>query len=136
MSVVTAVVSHLLNDAGVAAVVGARVYPTEIPPATSATPNVLPLLTYRLLDDPPMRTHDKKDTRRARLQIDGWGGSYKSSHAAADAVYAALHGYKGAMGSEGLHVGASFLKEKRDNDNTESVELFNVEMVFEIHYKE
>lgn len=136
MSVVTALVSHLLNHAEVTALVANRIYPDEIPPSTSEQPNLMPLLTYKLLSDPPSLTHDRKSTYVARIQVDSWGGTYKSTHAAAAAVDQALHGYRGAMGSEGLPVGICQRSDKRDNPNAENVDLFHVESFFTVHYKE
>ncbi len=136
MSLITALVWHLLNHTEVAALVGARIHANKIPPSTSEQPNVMPLLTYKLLSDPASITHDRKSTYVARVQLDSWGGSYKSAHAVASALDQALHGYRGAMGSEGLHVGLCLRKDKRDNPNAENVDLFHVESFFEIRYKE
>lgn len=135
MSILTALVSHLLQDAGVSDLVADRIYADRIPPSTSEAPNAMPLLTYTLLDDPASTTHDKKDVFAARIQVDAWGGSYESAHAAADAVHRSLHGYKGAMGEEGIDVGGCFRKSKRDN-NYDAVELFRVEQIYLVNYKE
>lgn len=135
MSIMTALASHLLNHAGLSALVGNRVYPLQIPASTSATPNQMPLVVYKLLDEPEITTHDNQPIYQARVQITAWGGSYKSAHAVTDQVYAALKGYKGHMGDQSVNVGGCFRKLKRD-DSAPEVELFRVIQEFVINWKE
>lgn len=135
MSLLPALTAHLLNHASVSALVAARIYPERLPASTSATPNVMPLVTYQLLDEPATTTHDSQVIFRARVQVDAWGGSYKSAHAVADALFAALHGYRGAMGNQSVHVGGCFRTGKRDASDP-NVELFRVVQEFSIHYRE
>ena len=135
MSLLTALTSHLLSDAGLSALVGARIYPEKMPASTSATPNTMPLVTYQLIDEPVTTTHDRQVLPRARIQIDAWGGSYKSAHTTASAVFAALHGYRGALGDQSVNVGSIFCTSKRDASDP-NVELFRVSQDFTVHYKE
>lgn len=135
MSIMTAVSAHLLGHAGLSALVADRVYVKEMPPSTSATPNTMPLITFRLLDEPLMTTHDNRELYSARIRVDAWGGSAKSAHAVADQVHASLRGYRGAMGDGSVHVGGCFRKAKRDNSNDE-VSLYSVEQTYVLNYKE
>jgi hypothetical protein len=135
MSILSALTKHLLDHAGLSALVGTRIYPDTIPASTSETPNQLPLIVYKLLDEPVIPTHDHQNLYTARVQLDAWGGSYKSKHAVADQIMAAIDGYKGAMGDGSVYVGGCFRKGKRDNDN-ENVGLFRVEQIFAINYNE
>lgn len=135
MSLMTALASHLLNHAGLSALVADRVYPFQISASTSAAPNQMPLVVYKLLDEPEMTTHDNQPIYQARVQITSWGGTYKSAHAVDDQVYASLKGYRGAMGDQSVNVGGCFRKIKRD-DNAPDVELFRVIQEFVINWKE
>lgn len=135
MSLLTALTSHLLNHAGLSALIGTRVYPEKMPASTSATPNTMPLVTYQLIDEPMVTTHTNNNLFMARVQIDAWGGSYKSAHAVADQVFLALQGYRGAMGDQSVEVGGCFRNAKRDQSN-EDVELFRVIQDFVINWKE
>lgn len=110
--ILSGLTTHLLLDAGLSALVGTRIYPERIPAGSTTNPTVMPVLTYQLIDEPSDTTHDDKETFKARVQLDAWGGSYKSAHAVADAVHAALQGYTGSLGS--CVVGGIFRKRKMD----------------------
>lgn len=135
MSIMSAVISHLLNHAGTSALVGDRVYPMEIPKSTSAAPNQMPLIVCKLLDEPELQTHDNQPIFQARVQVISYGGTYKSSHAVDDQVYASLKGYRGHMGDQSVYVGGCFRAAKRDR-NFPDVDLFSVEHEFTINWKE
>ena len=135
MSIMSALISHLLNHAGTSALVADRVFPMEIPPSTSKTPNQMPLIVCKLLDEPEITTHDNQPIFQARVQVISYGGTYKSSHAVDDQVYASLRGYRGRMGDQSVDVGGVFRNAKRDR-NFPDVELFSVEHEFTINWKE
>lgn len=135
MSIMTAVSAHLLAYAGLSALVATRVYVKEMPPSTSETPNIMPLVTFKLIDEPMITTHGNNNIYNARIQVDSWGGSYKSVDGVASQVHAALQGYRGAMSDQTVIVGGCFRKSKRDNSNDE-VSLYRIEQVYVMNYKE
>jgi len=113
MSIESGLVTHLLRDAAISALISTRIYPEKLPAGSTSNPTVMPCLTYQLIDEPLQMTTDYKQLFRARIQIDSWGGSYKSAHALADAVHDALQGYHGAMGDH--NVGVVLRQSKRDD---------------------
>lgn len=135
MSMMPALISHLLADTAVAALVSTRVYPERLPDSTSATPNTMPLITCQMLDEPVVTTHNVNVIFRARVQVDAWGGSYKSAHSVADAIQAALQGYVGNMGNGSIIVGGVFRQAKRDASEP-NVSLFRVSQDYLINWKE
>jgi len=134
MSLLTALTSHLLNASSISALVGARVYPEKMPSSTSAAPNTLPLVTYQLIDEPVITTHANNNIFKARVQIDAWGGSYKSAQTVADALFDTLQGYHGALGDQTVEVGGVFRRSRRDQSD-EAVELFRVSQDFVFNYR-
>lgn len=79
MSVETEVRNALIGDAGVAALVGARVYPQQLPPDVA-----LPAIAYRFIDG--VDYAGLKET--ARVQLDIYGATYSGMKALRDAVRA------------------------------------------------
>lgn len=135
MSMMPALISHLLADTAVAALVSTRIYPERLPESTSATPNTMPLITCEMVDEPVRTTHSNNQTFKARARVDAWGGSYKSAHAVADAIHAALQGYAGNMGNGSVIVGGVFRQAKRDASEPD-VSLFRVSQEYLINWKE
>ncbi len=135
MSLMTAVVSHLLSDAALTALIGARLYPERLPESTSENPNTMPLVTYQLIDDPIVTTYDNKSIYRTRVQVDAWGGSYKSAQAVADALFAALHGRRGVMGDQSVFIGNVFRISRKDASDP-NVKLFRVSQDFLFAHRE
>jgi hypothetical protein len=133
MSILTGLTSYLLNNTAVTALVGTRIYPEKIPAGTTANPTIMPCLTYQLIDEPIMSTFDNAQLFRARIQIDTWGGNYKSAHAVADAVHLSLQGFRGHMGT--ADVGGVFRQAKRDNPDPD-VELYRVSQDYFFNYTE
>lgn len=135
MSILTALTSHLLAHSGLATLVSTRVYPEKLPASTTNNPNQMPLVTFQLMDEVIATTHNYHNLFYARMQLNAWGGTYKSAHVTADQIHAALDGYRGAMGDQSVHVGGCFRKSKRDASD-ENVELFMVEQIYMINYTE
>lgn len=94
-------VSHLKNNAGVAALVGTRVHPLILPQQATQ-----PALVYLIVsDDRPQSHSGPTGLARPRIQIDCWsatistGGTYGQAKAIERAVRAALEGFIGTMGT-------------------------------------
>lgn len=100
-----ALVNVLKNDAGVAAIVGTRIYPD---PAPQDAPR--PLISYWRVSTQRIQSHDGAiSIARPRIQVNSVGDTYLSAKTLANAVRTALDGYRG----DGVHI--SFL----DNDADE-----------------
>lgn len=132
-SVLPALVTHLKQTAALTALIGERIYPERLPESTTETPNTMPLITYQLLEEPVNTTHTNNNLFRAVVQIDAWGGSYKSADAVAQALFNALHGYKGNLG--GVETGAIQRTGKRDASD-QNVALHRIIQNFSIPWKE
>ncbi len=87
--------THLLAQASITALIGARLYPQQLPQGTE-----LPAVTYQRIAGQSLIDHEgAAGIGRARIQLDCWGESYGAAAALADTLRLALSGYRGAMGS-------------------------------------
>lgn len=82
-----AIRTHLIGDAGLAALVAARVYPVQLPQRPT-----LPALTYQRISTVPTQTRGEAaaNHERTRFQIDCWAADYDSMLAVRTALGAAL----------------------------------------------
>lgn len=131
-NILTAQKTYLATIGALTTLVSTRIFPERLPPGTSTTPTVMPCLTYQMVDEPVMTTHDNQKLFTARIQYDTWGGSYASAHAVADALFAALHGYKGLMDT--VAVGGVFRKSGKRDDNDPDTGLNRVIQDFVFNY--
>jgi hypothetical protein len=87
--------AHLSADAGVAALVGTRIYPLLLP--QSAT---YPALTYSRVSGPRLDDLDgDAGLAHPAFQVTAWAPTYKAAKETAAAVRLALRGYRGPMGA-------------------------------------
>lgn len=87
--------SILANDAGVSALVGAKIYWSEIPQGKQR-----PVICLHLVSE--INTHTTSgtvDQEDATVQIDCWAETLTDAIAVSDAVKTALDGYSGTEGS-------------------------------------
>lgn len=85
-----AVRTRLVADSAVAALVGTRIYPDELP----QSPTFPALVYFRASATPEGITQDKRvGPERPRIQIDAWAESRAETDAVYLAVKAALHGH-------------------------------------------
>jgi len=130
-NILTAQLTYLRTISALTALVSARIFPDKLPPGTSADPTPMPCLTYQMIDEPVITTHENEQLFMARIQFDSWGGSYASAHAVASALFTALHGYKGLMST--VYVGGVFRRLKRD-DSDPDIGLHRVIQDFVFNY--
>ena len=130
MSILFSMLAYLKTCAAVTDLVGTKIYPVRYP--QGALENK-PFVTYQLIDEPTANTFDGQTTYKARVQVDAWGGTYKSAHEVADALHAALHGYRGSWSP--FVIGNVFRKRKQDFPEPD-VELERVSQDFMISYSE
>jgi len=97
LSIEAGLVYKLTNTAGITALVSTRVYLETIPQGAT-----LPCITYQRISTPRLTAHDTSGsagTASPRFQFDAWATTYASARAIADALRAALNGYKGTITS-------------------------------------
>lgn len=107
-----AIRAHLIADAGLAALVGARVYPLQLPQRPT-----LPAVTYQHISTLPTQHRDNPYAHheRSRYQFDCWAGDYDSTLA----VRAALAAAMGTLAqTDDLRIDVALLQGKRDNIDT------------------
>lgn len=104
----------LTADAGVAAIVGARVTPYE-----RLQGGALPALTYARISGRRDYAHDgPTGFSESRVQLDAWAdpaadaSAYGTAKAAARAAVAAVSGYRGTVGP--TRIGGIFVEAERD----------------------
>lgn len=90
--------AELAAHAGVAALVGTRIYPVSLP----QTPT-LPAVTYRLVSQPTdhVFTETASDVKMANFRIQCWDTSYKAAGTLGTQVEAALDAFAGVLGGAG-----------------------------------
>ena len=129
--ILSSLVAFLLLDGDLSALIGSRVYPEKLPAGSTDNPTVMPAVTFQLIDEPVNTTHDNRQIFKARVQLDAWGGSYKSAHAVADALHQLLHGYRGALGTNDV---GSIFRQRRTDDPNPDIGLERVSQDFLITY--
>ncbi len=94
MSIEAALYSKLTGDAGVAALVGSRVYPMHMPQA-----GTLPALVYERITTVRSYAHDgQQSPTLVRMQVDSIAGTLAAAEPCAAAVLACLSGFVGTVG--------------------------------------
>lgn len=109
-----AVVAHLKADAGVAALVGARVYPLVVPSSASS---VFPAIAVQVINvERPRQLNGPRSITNATVQIAAVSKLVSDTAAAAEAVRQALDGLIGLLGAGGstIHVVETVLTAERD----------------------
>jgi len=95
---------QLTGYAGLAALVGGRVYRVHLPQDPT-----LPAVTYQRIDTPREYSHDGESFLvHPRFQISCWAGTQSGGEAVANQVRAALAGWPDAYG------GAAFVESQAD----------------------
>lgn len=96
MGIESALYDHLADDAPIAALVVARIYPSAAPQNVTA-----PYVTFAAISG----EHDSYvggggGLAEVNVQIDVWAETSASRRAVLDAIFVRLHGWRGAMGAE------------------------------------
>ena len=113
MAIEDGLVTHLLADGPVAALVVARVYTLKLPQSPT-----YPALTYEIISDIPHRSLDgDSDRERVRARIHCWAATYVGVVDLAAKVRTAVADFSGLMGT----VAVSSVKFETWNDIFEDV---------------
>ncbi len=110
----------LLADAGVAALVNARIFPLKLPQGVT-----YPAVRYQVISEPPINgLRGPNPTRHARVQVDAYAKGYADADALASAI-------AGALGSrEGTTLGS--LRLSRSDSYEQATEVYAVSQDFSI----
>lgn len=96
MNIQETIYEHLTTNAGVVALVVARVYPMRMPQQPT-----LPCITYQRIDSVPEYSHDGRGLATSRFQLSCWAETYVGVIALAAAVLAAMDGFPNVAFVEG-----------------------------------
>lgn len=122
--------TFLLADAAIAALVGTRVHPLNLPQKST-----LPAVTVERIDTTRESTHDGPEgMQRARMRVSCWALTLLAARDLADKVRRRLHGFVGTMGA-GTVVQASFMDSDSDDFQSDP-EMYVADLDFEIWAQE
>jgi len=99
VSVETSIRAALLANAPVAAIVGGRIYPSQLPQkptAGSTTPWVPAIVYQRITGDHPVDQDGGGGADAVRVQLDLWSQTYDTTADLRQKVLTALNGFAGA----------------------------------------
>lgn len=134
MKIHEALRTHLANDTGVAAVAAARIY-AGLPPQTAANQAVQPTIIFRLASRSDERGAGGIILKSAQYTVLCVATDYDTSHSLADAVEAALEGFRGTMGGVGgVDVRACRIVSQLDEPDAD-LNLYGVTLNFSITYQ-
>lgn len=98
-----ALVSLLINDSGVSALVGKRVYPMRLKQGT-----LLPAIVYQRISTPRVLTHDQtyQGLAEPRFQFAVYAETFEEMEACVRAIRVLFQGYKGvvSLGEDSIRI--------------------------------
>jgi hypothetical protein len=120
LTIEAGLVYKLTNTAAIQTLISTRVYLEQIPQGAT-----LPCLTYQRISTARLTAHDisgSAGTAHARFQFDAWATTYASAKAIADALRAALNGYKGTItsGADSVVVQAALIDGESSEPDVEA----------------
>lgn len=125
-----ALYQYLIADAGLAALIGDRVYPQLIPQRAWNGAHVQPCAVYQRVGiTRDVRYCGTSGLARSAFQIDAYATEYENADAVARAIKSALIDFRGAMTD--VHVHAVMLEVEFDQLDPEPG-LFRVSMTFSL----
>jgi hypothetical protein len=96
------IVTLILGDTGIAALIGTRLYAVLVPEIT-----VYPCLSYQVVSSVSQYTVDGKEFGQKRIQFDCWASFYTDAENLKQALRNVLTAYKGTL-SDGTRVLGTF----------------------------
>ncbi len=128
------IVSLLLADADVAALVGTRIAPA-ITSQTLAKPNIV----YQRIASSRVKSQDgPTGSAECLLQVSMYASTYKGAKTLADKVRIAIDGYKGTAG--GIVIDACFIEDEDDMpqppDAGDESGVFGIRQDYRLHFQE
>ena len=129
--------AHLLDDAAIAAVVGARVYPLKMPQGQTGTS----IVYSRISNSGDHHMEGPSGLSSPRMQIDCWSTNPDTAASLADLVKERIDGFRGEIGYGGdspsnrVRVqGVFFDSEREDYDS--DVQMYRVSRDYFIWFEE
>lgn len=110
MTIESALYSYLSNKASVTALVSDRIYPQVAPQGTA-----YPFVTFNVLSEDTQ--HDMSGASgltNVAMQIDAWCETVADRVSVSEALRNALDGFRGAMGTESLHISNFFMTDRQN----------------------
>lgn len=134
MSIKASFYQFLLNDSGIAAIAGNRIWHLVVPNQAFDGTTKRPGTVYRLDDRESSQTFCGVDSlRNSRFSVDHYAKTSEQADALAQATADALEDFSGDM--EGTQVSAVFLENEFDPDPDLDPGLFRVHQVYSVwHY--
>lgn len=124
-----AIYERLTTYAGLAALVGARVYPVILPQSPA-----LPAVTYTKVTNEHVQSHGgASGLAMPRFQVDSWATTYASAKAVAEQVRLALLGFRGAVA--GVLIGGVLAETETDVYEPET-RIYRVSQDYRIAHEE
>lgn len=136
MGIERGIYSLLTGDAGVAALLGTRVYPEVLPQNPS-----YPAITYQVVSGgSEYEMEGPANQASPRVQIDCYAESAEGAIALKGAVMAALSGYRGSVGSPPVAIQGAFRRSEgsgfEDGLRPAGLRVWRKTLDFEIWYEE
>lgn len=129
MRIEQALYNRLSTHAGLAALVGSRIYPVRLP----LRPDYPAVSYFRVSRSMRRAFGGTVSGQETRFQFDCWAKTYAGGKDVADQVIAALDGFSGTMGgSGGVEVQAVYLENEQDDDFEDSADLYHTIVEFMI----
>jgi hypothetical protein len=104
--------TYLSGYAGLAALVGTRIYPLLLPQDPT-----LPAVTYQRISTPRLFAFEHSFLPHATFQFDCWASDFSDAKDVAEQVRLAMDVYRGAMGAETVQ--ACIVEDERDTYEAE-----------------
>ncbi len=132
MTIEQAILTALLADAGLIAVVGERIYPVLAPQDV-----VKPYIVFSKISAPRDHTHDGgSGLVNARFQFSCFATTYQVAKQVAGLIQAVLQGYSGTLGGAGgVVVNGCFYEDETDLYEPDSA-LFHVAVDYRLWHQE
>jgi hypothetical protein len=121
----------LLADAGIAALVVARVYPTVLPQGQK----LASIVYTRISGQTDYKMEGASGYVASRMQIAAWAPTVDAASALANKVKDCLSGFSGAVGDPSVFIQGAFCTDEREMYD-DVVQMYGVMRDFAIHHEE
>ena len=118
--------SILSNDATLAAIVGAKIFPVQAPQRTA-----IPFITYRENNTIPTDQKDGAAPKdQIQLQVDSYATTYTQAHTISARIRTLLDAYTGT--AQGVTIRQMWFSDQDDGDYIEDMGFYGVSQVYEV----
>lgn len=110
MNLIHALRAFILADTAIAALVGTRMYPIQLP----QNPTLPAIRFFRASGTRPQSTTGPLGQSNPRFQIDSYAISFEAANNLSELIRKRLDGYRGPAGSEDDFIQGAFFETERD----------------------